>query len=168
MKKKIKIPSDSDDQKYYFMEEAAILAKKNVLSGSGGPFGAVIVSNNKIVGRGQNRVTFNNDPTAHAEIIAIRAACSNLGTFKLENCLIFSSCEPCPMCFSAIHWARIKTIYFSNSRWDAEKIGFDDAELYDEVRKSSDKRKMTMIQLPNKVAAAAFCEWEDKIDKIRY
>lgn len=168
MKKKNKDSLDNCEEKYDFMEVAASLAKENVVSGLGGPFGAVIVSNNKIIGCGQNKVTLNNDPTAHAEIVAIRAACVNLGTFKLKNCVIFSSCEPCPMCFSAIHWARIETIYFAKSRWDAEKIGFDDAELYDEVRKSSDQRKMTMIHLPNKVATAAFSEWENKVDKICY
>ena len=119
-----------------FMMEAIALSKKSLDTNSGGPFGCVIVKNNEIVGRGNNQVTATNDPTAHAEIVAIRDACKNLNTFQLEGCEIYTSCEPCPMCLGAIYWARPSIIYYGNTRDDAKVIGFDDSMIYDEVNTS--------------------------------
>ena len=151
-----------------FMAKAAEIARENVNSGRGGPFGAVIVLKDEIIGYGHNKVISNNDPTAHAEIEAIRNACSKINNFNLTGCEIYSSCEPCPMCFSAILWARLSRIYYSNSRWDAARIGFDDAEIYEEVEKKMSERKISMIHLPSDIAAIAFQEWDKKIDKIKY
>ena len=150
------------------MTEAAKIARNNVHVGEGGPFGAVVVLNSKIIGRGQNKVTSDNDPTAHAEIVAIRDACANRATFDLSGFEIYSSCEPCPMCLSAIYWARIEKIYYANSRWDATKIGFDDAEIYKELKKDLKQRKIQMVHIPDEVATEAFLEWEHKTDKILY
>ena len=136
--------------------------------GAGGPFGAVIVKDGKVIAEGWNRVTSTNDPTAHAEVTAIRDACKALGTFSLAGCEIFTSCEPCPMCLSAIYWARLDRIYFANSRQDAAAIGFDDDFLYHEVAKPVEVRSIPTIKLELPEAAAVFAEWQAKPDKVRY
>jgi tRNA(Arg) A34 adenosine deaminase TadA len=154
--------------KNLFMARAIELSLQNVRSGRGGPFGAVVVKNGAIIGEGTNQVTSTNDPTAHAEVIAIREACKMLGNFSLQGCEIYASCEPCPMCFGAIYWARLARIYFANAAEDASKIGFDDSVIYREIAQSSSERKIPMIQLMRDEAMAAFREWEAKPDKISY
>lgn len=134
----------------------------------GGPFGAVVVRQGKIIARGWNQVTSTNDPTAHAEVTAIRAACKKLKTFHLADCELYTSCEPCPMCLSAIYWARFKKVYYANTRKDAAKIQFDDDWIYREVAKPVAKRKLAMKQLLRDEALEVFAEWEAKADKVRY
>jgi tRNA(Arg) A34 adenosine deaminase TadA len=151
-----------------FMHEAVILAEKGVENGEGGPFGCVVVKDNKIIGRGNNKVISTNDPTAHAEIIAIREACKNLKTYQLEDCEIFTSCEPCPMCLGAIYWARAKIIYYGNTRKDAAEIGFDDSLIYDEINKGVEKRKIPMVNVSHKEAIKSFKIWPEKEDKKNY
>jgi len=150
------------------MWEAIRLSQQNIRDGNGGPFACVIVKEGKIIACGTNLVTSTNDPTAHAEIVAIREACRRLGSFHLAGCDIYTSCEPCPMCLSAIYWARIDRIYFANTREDAAKIGFDDLFLYQELPKPLHERKIPMKQLMREEALAAFREWEQKQDKIPY
>ena len=150
------------------MHEAITLSRRGLLHNEGGPFGCVIVQDDKIVGRGNNRVTSSNDPTAHAEVVAIRDACQHLGTFQLEGCEIYTSCEPCPMCLGAIYWARPKIVYFANSRKDAADIGFDDSMIYDEMTTELEKRKIPIIPLRLEEALQIFKEWEEKKDKIPY
>jgi len=151
-----------------FMARAIQLSLENVRSGRGGPFGAVIVKSGAIIGEGTNQVTFTNDPTAHAEVLAIREACKRLGAFSLENCDIYTSCEPCPMCLGAIYWAHLARIYFANAAEDASKIGFDDSLIYRELAQPHAQRKIPMIQLMRDEALAAFREWQAKPDKIAY
>ena len=151
-----------------FMQEAISLSRKGLMNNEGGPFGCVIVKDDIIVGRGNNCVTSENDPTAHAEVVAIRDACHNLGTFQLEGCEIFTSCEPCPMCLGAIYWARPRVVYFANSRKDAADIGFDDSMIYDEMVTDLDKRKIPIISLKSEEALQIFKEWENKADKKTY
>ena len=151
-----------------FMRAAIRLSIDMMRCGKGGPFGAVIVKGNKIVGRGCNEVTSTNDPTAHAEIVAIRDACRRLKTFDLDGCELYTSCEPCPMCLSAIYWARIPTIFYGNTRKDAAKIAFDDDFIYREVALLIRKRTLVMKQLLRNEALKAFIEWEKKTDKIAY
>jgi len=151
-----------------FMAEAARVSREKMNAGFGGPFGAVVVKDGKVIGTGYNKVTTDNDPTAHAEIVAIRDACANIGDFSLRGAVIYTSCEPCPMCLSSIYWARLDKVYYANTRWDAARIGFDDAELYDEVAKGIEDRKIPMIHLADEEAATAFEEWDKKEDKIRY
>ena len=151
-----------------FMQEAINLSRKGLMNNEGGPFGCVIVKNDEIVGRGNNKVTCSNDPTAHAEVVAIRDACGNLGTFQLEGCEIFTSCEPCPMCLGAIYWARPKMVYFANSRQDAADIGFDDSMIYEEMNADLNKRKIPIISLKSDEALQIFKEWEAKEDKTVY
>ncbi len=134
----------------------------------GGPFGCVIVKNNNIIAEGYNKVTLNNDPTAHGEIVAIRAACKEMNTFNLSECDLYSSCEPCPMCLSAIYWSRIKNIFYANTRIDAKNIDFDDSFIYAEINKELDKRKIKMHQMHRDEALKAFKIWENKEDKIKY
>ena len=134
----------------------------------GGPFGAVVVRKGKIVGRGWNQVTSTNDPTAHAEICAIRDACRRLRTFQLDDCDLYTSCEPCPMCLSAIYWARLRRVCYGNTRKDAAQIGFDDDFIYQEVAAPISRRKIPMKQQLRKEAFDAFKEWQTKTDKIRY
>ena len=134
----------------------------------GGPFGCVIVKDNKIIAEGHNKVTANNDPTAHAEIVAIRNACAKLNDFFLKGCDLYTSCEPCPMCLSAIYWSHVDNIYYANTRMDANAIDFDDSFIYSEVRKEIDKRKIKMIQINREEALEAFKIWQTKEDKIRY
>ena len=150
------------------MREAIRLSFAKMRANHGGPFGAVVVRRGKIVGRGWNQVTSTNDPTAHAEMIAIRDACRRLKTFILEGCDLYTSCEPCPMCLSAIYWARLKHVYYANTRKDAQKIEFDDDLIYEEVATPISKRKIPMKQLLRAEALAAFKEWGDKSDKVRY
>ena len=134
----------------------------------GGPFGSVIVKNNKIIVEGSNKVTMNNDPTAHGEIVAIRAACQKLNTFNLSGCDLYSSCEPCPMCLSAIYWSRIENIFYANTRIDAKNIDFDDSFIYSEIKKDLQNRKIKMHQMHRDEALEAFKIWENKEDKIKY
>ena len=151
-----------------FMREAIRLSFENVKNGNGGPFGAVIVMNGKIIAKGYNQVTSQNDPTAHAEIVAIRRACDTLDTFHLTGAEIYCSCEPCPMCLAAIHWARIEKIYYANTQEDARHIGFDDHAIYEELTKNSRERKIPIAQILTKEGKAAFQAWEEKVDKTPY
>jgi tRNA(Arg) A34 adenosine deaminase TadA len=151
-----------------FMARAIQLSIDNVLSGRGGPFGAVVVKDGDVIAEGANQVTSSNDPTAHAEVLAIRGACRKLAVFDLEGCEIYSSCEPCPMCLGAIYWARISRIYFANSDEDASKIGFDDSLIYRELTQPHSQRKIPMIQIMREEALEAFRAWESKSNKIEY
>ena len=151
-----------------FMQEAILLSKKGIETSEGGPFGCVIVKGEKIVGRGNNKVTSENDPTAHAEVVAIRDACKNLQTFQLEDCEIFTSCEPCPMCLGAIYWARPKAIYYANNRQDAADIGFDDSMIYDEMKIENYERRIPLTSLGRTEAIKVFEEWKNKTDKMTY
>ena len=137
-------------------------------NGTGGPFGCVIVKDDKIIAEGSNKVTFSNDPTAHAEIVAIREACKKLNTFNLSGCDIYASCEPCPMCLSAIYWSHIDNIYYANTRDDAKKINFDDSMIYSEFSKKIEDRKIPIKQMLRDEALKAFEIWDKKTDKIEY
>ena len=150
-----------------FMKRAIEISVKNVDKG-GGPFGSVIVKNNKIIAEGANKVTSTNDPTAHGEIVAIREACKKLNNFNLNGSELYSSCEPCPMCLSAIYWARISKIYFANTREDAQKIDFDDSLIYSELQKNINGRKIPMVQMMRNEALSAFELWNKKTDKVKY
>lgn len=152
----------------FFMREAIRLSRDKMRCGAGGPFGAVIVRKGKIIARGWNRVTSANDPTAHAEITAIRAACRKLKTFQLDGCELYTSCEPCPMCLSAIYWARLKMVFYANTRRDAARIQFDDNFIYGEVSRPVSRRKIPMNQLLRPEALKVFAEWKIKTDKIAY
>jgi guanine deaminase len=149
------------------MERAIALAVENVRSG-GGPFGAVIVKDGKILSEAANRVTLTNDPTAHAEMVAIREACKKSETFHLTDCELYSSCEPCPMCLGAIYWARLARVYFASTDADAAKAGFDDSFIYRELQLPHLHRKIPMIQLMREESLAAFRAWEQKPDKTNY
>ena len=151
-----------------FMLEAIELSRKGIAENHGGPFGCVIVKGNEVVGRGWNKVTSTNDPTAHAEVVAIREACNHLQTFQLEDCEVFTSCEPCPMCMGAIYWARPKKIYYGNSREDAAAIGFDDSLIYRELTTAINDRRIEMICLGSGEAFEVFEEWRQKPDKTPY
>lgn len=151
-----------------FMARAIALSIENVQLSRGGPFGAVIVKDGGIIAEAANRVTASNDPTAHAEVLAIRNACSRLNRFDLQNCEIYTSCEPCPMCLGAIYWARLQRVFFANIAADASKIGFDDSFVYHEFTKPLDDRKIPMIQMMRENASEAFRLWKDKSDKIGY
>lgn len=151
-----------------FMQEAIRLSFETMRSNAGGPFGAVVVKNGKIIARGVNRVLVSNDPTAHAEVVAIREACKVLNDFQLTGCTIYTSCEPCPMCLAAIYWARPEKVFFGNSKIDAADIGFDDKFIYDEIESPVSERKIEMKQLLHEEAQMAFIEWKNKTDKIRY
>ena len=151
-----------------FMARAIRLSLENVRSGRGGPFGAVVVNKGAIIGEGANQVTSTNDPTAHAEVLAIREACKRLGSFSLEGCEVYASCEPCPMCLGAIYWARVARIYFANAAEDASKIGFEDSVIYREIAQPHSQRKIPMLQLMRNEALAVFRAWEAKPNKITY
>jgi guanine deaminase len=151
-----------------FMARAIQLAIDNVGSGRGGPFGAVIVKDGSIIAEGANQVTSINDPTAHAEVLAIRAACAKLGMFELRDCEIYTSCEPCPMCLGAIYWARLTRIYFASAAADASLAGFDDSLIYREIATPHAQRAIPMIQLMREEALAAFRAWKEKPNKIAY
>ena len=150
-----------------FMKRAIELSVENVNKG-GGPFASVIVKDNKIIAEGSNKVTLSNDPTAHGEIVAIREACKKINNFSLNSTELYSTCEPCPMCLSAIYWARINKIYYANTRDDAQKIDFDDSLIYTELKKNIDQRKIPMIQMMRDEALKAFELWNKKLDKVKY
>ena len=149
------------------MSRAIELSIESVNNGTG-PFGAVIVKNEKIIAEGSNKVTSTNDPTAHGEIVAIREACKQLNNFSLSGCELYSSCEPCPLCLSAIYWARINKIYYANTREDASKIDFDDSFIYSEIKKNINERKIPMNQMMRDEALKAFELWDKKTDKVKY
>ena len=150
-----------------FMKIAIELSIESV-NKNGGPFGCVIVKDNKIIAKGSNKVTSTNDPTAHGEIVAIREACKKLNNFNLKGCELYSTCEPCPMCLSAIYWARIDKIYYANTREDARRIDFDDSFIYSEIKKNINERKIPMIQIMRNEALKAFELWNKKKDKVKY
>ena len=151
----------------FFMQKAIELSIKNI-NNNGGPFGCVIVKNNKIISEGVNGVTQNNDPTAHAEIVAIRNACTELNTFDLTGCEMYTSCEPCPMCLSAIYWSHIDTVYYGNSRENAAEIEFDDKFIYDEIKKDIGARKIPLKQILKDEAIKAFNLWAQTENKTKY
>jgi guanine deaminase len=157
-----------NEQDRHFMMRAIALAREGMSLNDGGPFGAVVVRAGQIIGEGNNRVTSTNDPTAHAEIIAIRQACANLKTFQLEECTIYTSCEPCPMCLGAMYWARPARVFFACTRADAASIGFDDDFIYTELEKPREDREMAMIALMRDEALEVFSEWAGKPDKVEY
>ena len=151
-----------------FMREAIRLSVENMRAGKGRPFGAVIVKNGQIIARGYNRVLETNDPTAHAEVVAIREATARLGTFHLEGCEMYASCEPCPMCLGAVYWARLDKLYFANTKEDAAAIGFDDKFIYDEIERPLEARRCFTRSLLREEAQAAFQEWAQNPDKTLY
>ena len=146
----------------------AIELSTNSLNNDGGPFGCVITMENEIIAEGSNKVTLSNDPTAHAEVVAIREACKKLNTFKLTGCDLYTSCEPCPMCLSAMYWSHIDRIYYANTREDAKKINFDDSMIYSEFSKKIEDRKIPIKQMLREEALKAFDIWDKKTDKIEY
>ncbi len=150
------------------MARAIQLSIEGVRSGQGGPFGSVIVKDGKIIAEAANQVTSNNDPTAHAEVLAIRKACEILRCFELKNCELYTSCEPCPMCLGAIYWARLSRIYFANTAEDAAKIGFDDSFIYSELKQPYSERRIPALQIMREEALAGFRAWADKPDKTSY
>jgi len=150
------------------MKTAIQLAKEKMMAGEGGPFGAVITQHGKIVGQGWNRVLSTNDPTAHAEIVAIRNSCSRLQTFNLDKCVLYASCEPCPMCLAAVYWSGIKRVVYGASRHDAEAIGFRDNHIYEELRLDNRERSIDMVQMLKQESLASFEIWRDLEDKIEY
>ncbi|WP_158824887.1 nucleoside deaminase [Mucilaginibacter lacusdianchii] len=151
-----------------FMRMAIALSEQNVAQGLGGPFGAVIVKDGEVIAGSGNKVVPNNDPTAHAEVSAIRLACQKLNTFSLEGCVIYTSCEPCPMCLAAIYWARIDKIYYANTKVDAAAIGFDDHFIYEELDRPVAERKLPVVQLLRNEALGAFKAWTDSTSKTHY
>jgi tRNA(Arg) A34 adenosine deaminase TadA len=151
-----------------FMREAIRLSIRNMRRGAGGPFGAVVVKGKRIVGRGWNQVTSINDPTAHAEVVAIRDACQRLKSFQLDGCDLYTSCEPCPMCLSAMYWSRLRNVYYGNTRKDAARIAFDDDFIYREVALPIRRRKLVMKPFLRSEALVAFKEWQAKADKVLY
>jgi len=150
------------------MARAIELSIENVRSGLGGPFGAVIVKDGRIIAEGMNQVTSTNDPTAHAEIVAIREACKKLGAFELNGCDFYTSCEPCPMCLGAIYWARPNRVYFGNTAADAANVGFDDSFIYEEIARPHGQRKIPMSRMMGEEAIQGFREWDAKSNKVRY
>jgi guanine deaminase len=163
----VKSPDDMEDQKKY-MRAAIDLASENVKIDNGGPFGAVVVRDGKIIGKGINLVTSTNDPTAHAEIVAIREACKYLGKHDLSDCEIYTSCEPCPMCLGSIYWARIGTLYYAATKDDAEKVNFIDAQIYREFSLSKAQRSIPSVQMLREEALKVFEAWEKSEKKIHY
>lgn len=164
---------DKDDDNFVtdhamFMEQATETAIKGMLNDEGGPFGCIIIKDGKIIGKGNNKVTSLNDPTAHAEVVAIREACKTLNSFQLDDCVLYTSCEPCPMCLGAIYWARPKKVYYGCDKDDAANIGFDDSFIYKELDLDMSKRTIPFEQINRKTAMKAFKAWEDKEDKIEY
>lgn len=159
---------ENNTQHEEFMRMAIALSVQNVTESLGGPFGAVIVKDGKIIAGSANKVTSTNDPTAHAEVSAIRLACQELNTFDLSGCVIYTSCEPCPMCLGAIYWSRIETIYYANTKVDAENIGFSDKFIYDELDKQMEKRSLPVVQMMRDEAMEAFKLWGDSAMRIDY
>ncbi|MCA0152010.1 nucleoside deaminase [Winogradskyella vincentii] len=156
------------NNKEQFMIKAIEVAINGVKNNEGGPFGCIVVKDGEIIGQGNNKVTSTNDPTAHAEVIAIRDACNNIGSFQLEGCEIYTTCEPCPMCLGAIYWARPEKVYYGCNQIDAANIGFDDQFIYNEIPLSYNKRSIPFKQLARETALKVFKNWEDKEDKIEY
>jgi len=156
------------DQDRQFMQRAIELARNGVGNNEGGPFGCVVVKDGEIVGEGNNRVTSTNDPTAHAEVIAIRDACKRLNSFQLDGCTIYTSCEPCPMCLGAIYWARPARVFYACTRGDAANIGFDDDFIYEELEKDNAEREMVLVSLMREEALELFHSWAAKPDKVEY
>ncbi len=152
----------------YFMGRAIAVAEQGMNSNTGGPFGAVVVKDDQIIAEGCNSVTSTNDPTAHAEVVAIREACRKLKTFQLEECVIYTSCEPCPMCLGAIYWARPQKVFYGCTKEDAAAIDFDDQFIYDELDKGIDNRQINFIGLMREEAVTVFKQWEEKMDKTAY
>jgi tRNA(Arg) A34 adenosine deaminase TadA len=150
------------------MRQAIARSRQNIDDNIGGPFAALVVREGEIIATGTNRVTSDNDPTAHAEMVAIRRACAKLGRFHLHGCDLYTSCEPCPMCLGAIYWAHLDRIYYANTRDDAAQIGFDDALIYKELNAPLDNRQIPTVQLLAEEAISVFEAWEAKVDKIRY
>lgn len=150
------------------MRRAISLAQNGIDKNAGGPFGAVVVLDGEIVGEGFNQVTSTNDPTAHAEIVAIRAACQNLNSFQLDGCVLYTSCEPCPMCLGAIYWARPARVFYACTREDAANIGFDDQFIYEEIEKNFEHRQMKLVNLMRDEGLTIFENWADKTDKTKY
>jgi guanine deaminase len=161
-------PKQSEGNDESFMREAIRLSFETMRSNTGGPFGAVVVKDGKIIARGFNRVLETNDPTAHAEVVAIREACKALNDFQLSGCTIYTSCEPCPMCLAAIYWARPDKVYFGNTKKDAADIEFDDQFIYDEIERAFSERKIPMMPLLRDEALKAFEEWYKKLDRKKY
>ena len=155
-------------EKKEFMQQAVEAALTGMNNNDGGPFGCVIVKDGKIVGKGHNKVTSTNDPTAHGEVMAIRDACKNLNTFNLEGCELYTSCEPCPMCLGAIYWARLEKVYYGSTQVDAANIGFDDQFIYDEIPLPYAERRIPFIQIARDVAIEPFNQWKAKENKINY
>lgn len=151
-----------------FMQRAIELARNGMDNNEGGPFGCVIVKNGEIVAEGNNRVTTSNDPTAHAEVVAIRNACEKLGTFQLTGCEIYTSCEPCPMCLGAIYWARPSKVYYAATKDDAADAGFDDSFIYEELELPPDKKTIPLLPLERDAAVEVFEQWKSKEDKVEY
>lgn len=160
--------SKADETIDGYMKKAIKLAVEGVDHNEGGPFGCIIVKDGKIVGRGKNRVTSSVDPTAHAEVLAIREACSNLGSHQLDGCVMYTSCEPCPMCLGAIYWARPDKVYYAATRKDAANVGFDDAFIYEQIAQPIEERSIEFHQLGRKESLKAFERWNAKEDKIEY
>lgn len=156
------------EQQKDFMRKAIAMADQGMQTGKGGPFGAIVVKNGEIVATGCNQVTSTNDPTAHAEVVAIRNACTALGSFQLEDCEIYTSCEPCPMCLGAIYWARPKRVFYANTKVDAAKIEFDDQFIYDELELPLENRGIPFVQILREEALSTFNNWAAKQDKIEY
>ncbi len=156
-----------EEFKQIFLEEAIRLSDESMSEGCG-PFGCVIVKNDQIISQGKNRVTLKNDPTAHAEMVAIRAACKSLNSFQLSDCIIYCSCEPCPMCLGAIYWARPKNVFFANTQSQAAEIGFDDRFIYREINAEFANRSIPMNHVPNKIAEQIFEDWKNSLNKIMY
>jgi tRNA(Arg) A34 adenosine deaminase TadA len=151
-----------------FLEKAIELSRQGMRSGTGGPFGCVIVKDGKIIGEGCNQVASTNDPTAHAEVVAIRNACKTLSSFQLTDCDVYASCEPCPMCLGAIYWARPKRVIYANTKKDAAAINFDDQFIYDEIEKADGEKSIVFIHSPNKKAIEVFNEWKHMENKVDY
>lgn len=156
------------NEEQFFLERAIALSREGMEKGDGGPFGCVVVKNNVIVGEGNNRVTSSNDPTAHAEVVAIRDACNNLQTFQLNDCDIYTSCEPCPMCLGAIYWARPRRVIYANTRDEAAAIEFDDAFIYNEINADMKDRKIPFVHVAHPEAFAVFEAWKKWKDKTAY
>jgi tRNA(Arg) A34 adenosine deaminase TadA len=156
------------EREQHFMRIAVELSRKGMENGDGGPFGAIVVHGDEIIGKGWNQVLSNNDPTAHAEVMAIREACTHQGTFQLPNCEIYTSCEPCPMCLGAIYWARPQRVYFANTKEDAAAIDFDDSFIYREIQVPHSEKKIPLIPLPVPEAVKVFQAWQEKGDRTLY
>jgi guanine deaminase len=160
--------TDVENEDLRHLARAVALSREHMNDGAGGPFGAVIVRDGQVLAEGWNQVTSTNDPTAHAEVTAVRLACAAIGDFSLEGATLYTSCEPCPMCLASAYWARVSRIVYANTRADAAAIGFDDSLIYEEIAKPVSERVIPMDHVPSLEAKAAFDAWADKGDKVRY